>query len=154
MFLNITSRFLSLIETEWSICAQVKWVRTENLYFKVMYLNIRIWIYASATWFILSLLQWIWLQSKQDTLHPKNHGLWLSEQTDRGIRRNFLLKKGCGVNVKGNTKTLHWNLISYCWRSSRINITTFLTQPRKITSRIKLRMRNPRKIYIRFVINC
>ena len=50
-------------------------------------------------------------------------------------------------------KTPTWNLISYCWRSSGINITTFLTSPRKITSRIKLRMRNPRKIYIRYSIS-
>ena len=85
---------------------------------------------------------------------PKNHGLWLSELTNRGIRQNFLLKNGCGVNVKGNIKTPNWNLISYCWKSSGIIITTFLTPPKKIISRIKLRMRNPRKIYIRYVINC
>ena len=34
--------------------------------------------------------------------HPKNHGLWFSEQTNLGIRRNFLPKNGCGVNVKGS----------------------------------------------------
>ena len=83
-----------------------------------------------------------------------NHRLWLSEQRNLGIRRNFRLKNGCGVNVKGNIKTPNWNLISYCWRSSGMNITTFLTPPRKITSRIELRMRNPRKINIRYVISC
>ena len=52
----------------------------------------------------LSSAKWFYNDTLADIVEKharKNHGLWLSEQTNLGIRRNFLLKNGCGVNVKG-----------------------------------------------------
>ena len=87
--------------------------------------------------------------------HPKNHGLWLSEQTNLCIRRNFRLKNGCGVNVKGNIKTPKLVSDKLLFKEQRNKYNNLLNSTKKdyIKNRIE-KMRNPRKIYIRYVINC
>ena len=68
----------------------------------------------------------------------RNHGRWLSERINLGLRRNSLNTNDCGGSVTGHINKQDRNLIKYHWMSKGIHTTTFWIPSRKISFRIKI----------------